>query len=199
MCRSCCCAWRPLVWCQVIASLHVLLIPLHALLPAATLVMSWRNCVTLEQRWSGLSSTKTGVSALFLIGFSIVRTHTLHRRCLFLSHCSRAASRRALLYFTCAMVGSTSCASTASSSDCIFAHYIWNPVMELLFHVQIGGIFVLFVDENRFWRASHSLVILLLICCVTRRDPMIPLNDVSGTIARGKNPKVVWHCVTSTC
>ena len=44
----------PLVWCQVITSLHVghiiLLIPPHVLLPAATLVMSWRNCVTLQRR-----------------------------------------------------------------------------------------------------------------------------------------------------
>ena len=42
----------PLVWCQVKASLHVghiiLLIPSHVLLPAATVVVSWRNCVTLE-------------------------------------------------------------------------------------------------------------------------------------------------------
>ena len=73
----------PLVWCQVLTSLHVghiiLLIPSQFLLPAATVVISWRNCVTSEQRWFRLSSTKTRVSALFLIGFSFVRTHTLHR------------------------------------------------------------------------------------------------------------------------
>ena len=52
---------------------------LHALLPATTLAMSWRNCVTLAQRWSRLPNTKTAVSALCLVRFSMVRTHTLHR------------------------------------------------------------------------------------------------------------------------
>ena len=135
--------------------------------------------MTFEQRWSRLSSTKTGVSALFLIGFSMVRTHTLHRMYLLLSPFSRAASRRALLYFTCAMVSSNSCASTASSSDGIFARNIWNPITELLFHVQIGGIFVLFVDEIDLARIALSCHFALdLLCDKTgSHDP---------TIVRGK-------------
>ena len=69
-------------WFRVITFPHVgritLLIPLHVLLPGATLVVSWKNCVTLEQRWSRILSTRTGASALFLIGFSVVRTHASH-------------------------------------------------------------------------------------------------------------------------
>ena len=37
--------------------------------------------------------------------------------------------------------------STASISVGIVQHNVWNPMMELLFHVQIGGIFEIFVDE----------------------------------------------------
>ena len=45
------------------------------------------------------------------------------------------------------MESSGSRVSAALSSDDIFAANIWNPTMELLFHVQIGGIFERFVDE----------------------------------------------------
>ena len=65
------------------------------------------------------------------------------------------------------MESSGSCVSTASSSDEIFAHNIWNPMMELLFRVQIGGIFELFVDEIDLVRIA--LVILLLKNFVARR------------------------------
>ena len=55
------------------------------------------------------------------------------------------------------MVSFNSCASTASSSDGIFAQKKHlNLIMELLFHVQVGGIFVLFVDEIDLARIALS-------------------------------------------
>ena len=115
----------PLVWCQIMTYLHVghviLLMPLHALLPAATLVMSWWDCVTLELRRSLLPNTNTGVSALLLIGFPLVRTHTLHCICLFLRPFFRAACCRVLPSFMCVMASSDSCVSTVSSSGDVFA------------------------------------------------------------------------------
>ena len=69
-------------WYQTITSPHVgritPLIPLPFLLPATTLVMFWRNCVTLD--WPRPPSTKTGVSTLFFTGFSMVRVHASHRK-----------------------------------------------------------------------------------------------------------------------
>ena len=45
------------------------------------------------------------------------------------------------------MESPTSGVSTTSSSDESFAHNMWNPVMELLFHVQISGAFEPSVDD----------------------------------------------------
>ena len=59
------------------------------LLATIILVMFWTNCVKLELRWSPLPITKTGVSALLFIGFSLVRTRTLHCMYLFFSLFSR--------------------------------------------------------------------------------------------------------------
>ena len=61
---------------------------------------------------------------------------------------SRSALHSVWLYLTCIMESPTSCVSTASSFDERLAHNMWNPMMELLFHAQIGGIFEMFVDEN---------------------------------------------------
>ena len=71
----------------------------------------------------------------------------------------------------------TSCASTTSSSVDFAEHNVWNPMMELLFHVQIGGIFELFVEESRF------LVILLLMYYVTKNVLTIKFTTFLGTIA----------------
>ena len=46
--------------------------------------------------------------------------------------------------------------STASSSVGIVAFNIWNPIMELLFHVQIGGIIEPFADETELARIALS-------------------------------------------
>ena len=55
-------------------------------------------------------------------------------------------------------------------------HNSWNPMMELLFHLQIGGIFVIFMERKLTRRESRFLVILLLIYYVTRRGLTIPLD-----------------------
>ena len=54
------------------------------------------------------------------------------------------------------MESPTSCVSTEASSDERFAHNMWNPMMELLFHAQIGGIFEMFVDEIELARLALS-------------------------------------------
>ena len=46
--------------------------------------------------------------------------------------------------------------STASSSADIVEHNVWNPMLEPLFHVQIGGIFEIFVDEIDLARIALS-------------------------------------------
>ena len=93
----------PLVWSQVTTFLHVgriiLLIPPLVLLLATILVMSGTNCVTLEQRWSLLPNTGTGVSALLFIGFSCGSHATLHCMFLFLSLFSRQPQSK----FRCAL------------------------------------------------------------------------------------------------
>ena len=50
----------------------------------------------------------------------------------------------------------TSSVSTASSSVDIVEHNVWNPLMVLLFHVHIGGIFEIFVDEIDLARIALS-------------------------------------------
>ena len=55
--------------------------------------------------------------------------------------------------------------STASSSVDFVAHNVWNPMMELLFHVQIGGIFELFVEEIDLARNELSCHFALDLLC----------------------------------
>ena len=66
-------------------------------------------------------------------------------------------------------------------------HHVGNSVMELLSLTCKLTAFSSFVEE---------------VDSVTRRDPLIPLNDVSGTVARRKSR--CWYgttatLVTSTC
>ena len=47
-----------------------------------------------------------------------------------------------------------------------FAHNMWNPLMELLFHDQISGVFVPFVDEIELAEIALSCHFALdLLCC----------------------------------
>ena len=58
---------------------------------------------------------------------------------------------------------------------------MWNPLLELLFHEQVSGIFESFVVDID--PRSHSLVILLLIYSATKKVHMILHEAPSGTIA----------------
>ena len=71
------------------------------------------------------------------------------------------------------MESPSSCISTTSSSGDSFVHNVWSPVVELLFHGQISGVFVLIVDA-----IDLALVILLLLqgrcsrfCMTLHRGP----------------------------
>ena len=55
--------------------------------------------------------------------------------------------------------------STASSSVDSVEHNVWNLMMELLFHVQIGGIFDIFVDEIDLARIALSCHFALDLLC----------------------------------
>ena len=56
--------------------------------------------------------------------------------------------------------------STASSSVDFTAHNVWNPMMvELQFHVQIGGIFELLVEEVDLTRIALSCHFALDFLC----------------------------------
>ena len=131
----------PLAWFVKISTL------LHVVVIVTASVKSWKNCVALELRQH--RHLRTGVSDVFFIGFCVTLTHALR-------HCGFALSSlfRAAFPSSCTVPGSssgkamesqTSCASTASSSGKSFAHNMWNRILDLLFHEQIGGVFVLFV------------------------------------------------------
>ena len=63
------------------------------------------------------------------------------------------------------MERSSSSVSTTSRSADIIGHNIWNPMMELPLHVQIGGIFRSFVDETDLVRIVHSCHVSLDLLC----------------------------------
>ena len=63
------------------------------------------------------------------------------------------------------MESPTSCVSTTSSSVESFAHNLWNPLLELLFHAQIGGIFEPFVDEIDLAKLALSCHFALDLLC----------------------------------
>ena len=66
----------------------------------------------------------------------------------------------------CAMERSdASSVSTASDSVELVAHNFWNPMMELLFHVQSGGIFEIFVEEIDLARVAPSCHFALDFLC----------------------------------
>ena len=55
--------------------------------------------------------------------------------------------------------------STASSPVDFTAHNVWNPMMEIVFHMQIGGIFGLLVEEIDLARIAHSCHFALDLLC----------------------------------
>ena len=78
----------------------------------------------------------------------------------------------------------SSSVSTVSSSVENYAHNMWNPLLELLFHEQVSGIFEPFVDDIDLAKID-SLVILLLICSATKKAHLIHYDAPLGTIVHG--------------
>ena len=184
----------PSVLYQVITSLHdghiTLLIPIHVLLPATTLWMSWRNCMTLEQRWFRRPNINTGVSALFLIGFSMVRTHALHHMWLFAAF--SFAQPLAEPCWTLRVPQKAQVRAIPSHRDHeSFAHNIWNSLMVQLFHVQPGGIFEPFVDETDLARIPLSCHFAFDSLCDKRT-----CSRFRRTLRQAPLPVIRVHCDT---
>ena len=59
----------------------------------------------------------------------------------------------------------SSSVSIVPSFDDYFAHNMWNPLLELLFHEQVSGIFETFVDEIDLARIEHSCRFALDLLC----------------------------------
>ena len=55
--------------------------------------------------------------------------------------------------------------SSASSSGEHFAHNLWNPLLELLFHGQMSGVFVLHVEEIDLAQIALSCHVALGLLC----------------------------------
>ena len=102
---------------------------------------------------------------MFVIGFSFVLTHASHRfwfsfSPFFLawpfavSGCLRKSWKAQLRVFL-----------PPRALDEPFAHNMWNPMMELLFQVQIGGTFEPFVDEIDLARIALSCHFALDLLC----------------------------------
>ena len=59
----------------------------------------------------------------------------------------------------------SSSVSTVPSSDDFFAHHMWNPLLELLFHEQVSGTFEPLVDEMDLARIALSCHFVLDLLC----------------------------------
>ena len=82
--------------------------------------------------------------------------------------------------------------SAASNSMDIVERNIWNPMMELLFHTQIGGIFDLFVEGIDLARIALSCHFALDVLLSQGRCSRFRL-----TLFRGMTPLATL--VTSSC
>ena len=63
------------------------------------------------------------------------------------------------------MESPTSSVSTASSSGESFAHNMWNPLLELLFHGQISGALEPFIVETDLAKVALSRHFALDVLC----------------------------------
>ena len=63
------------------------------------------------------------------------------------------------------MESPTTSVSTASGSGENFAHNMWNPLLELLFHGQISSVFILFVDDIDLAQIALSCHFALDLLC----------------------------------
>ena len=59
----------------------------------------------------------------------------------------------------------SSSVSTVPCFDDVFFHYTWNPLLELLFHKQVSGIFKPFVDEIDLAKIALSCHFALDVLC----------------------------------
>ena len=64
-----------------------------------------------------------------------------------------------------AMESPTSCVSSGSSSGGSVAHNMWDPLMELVFHVQISRAFEPFDDEVDLAKIAVSCHFALDVLC----------------------------------
>ena len=122
------------------------------------------NCVALELKQHRY--LRTGIIAVFLIGFYVTLTLALHR----LWFCSQLPFAQPSCSSGKAMESPTSSVSTSSSSGESFAHNMWNHLLELLFHVQISGVFVPFVVETNLAKISLSCHFALDLLCYKESD-----------------------------
>ena len=102
----------------------------------------WKDCIASEQKQRRY--LKMGVSAVFIIGFFVSLTYAFVSSAILLPAFFPALP---LCSSGKAMESITSCVSATSSSGENFAHNMWNLLLELPFHGQISGVFVLYVEE----------------------------------------------------
>ena len=132
--------------------------PLPVVVIVTASVKSWKNCVALEQRQHRY--LRTGVCAVFLIRFYVTLTHAFASLVVLLSAFFPRANfvlqekqwKAQLRVSLLLPVGS-------------FAHNMWIPLMELLFHGQISGVFVLLVDEIDLANIALSCDFALDLLC----------------------------------
>ena len=89
------------------------------------------------------------------------------------------------------MESPTTSVSTASGSGENFAHNMWNPLLELLFHGQISSVFILFVDEIDLAQIALSCHFALDLLCYKVLTVLHVAS--SGTITRGSVSIATWH------
>ena len=80
------------------------------------------------------------------------------------------------------MESPSSCISTASSSGGNSARNMWNPLLDLLLHVQINDVFVPFNDDIDLARVALSCHFALDLLCFKELDSPhpAPLPDASS-------------------
>ena len=59
----------------------------------------------------------------------------------------------------------SSSVSTVPSLEDVFTHNMWNPLLELLFHEQVSGVFEPFVDEIDLAKIALSCHLALDLLC----------------------------------
>ena len=143
-----------------IAGFVIILTHLPIVVTVTASARSWENCIALELKQHRY--LRMGVSAVFLIGFFVTLTHAFASLVVLLSV---FFSRAPTLLFRKGNGKPTSSVSTASSFGEIFAHNMWNPLLELLCHEQTGGVFALYVEETDLAQIALSCHFALDFLC----------------------------------